>query len=94
MPPARRQPWPTPPGVPRYKHLVSVLRERIEKGRAGYRPGEKFPAEPQIIEESGYSRETVRAAIRVLRSEGRLEIILGVGSYVTDRSNWKKGDLS
>ena len=86
---ARVKPWETPPGVPRYKQLAKVLRERIVKDRVGWRPGDKIPAEPAIGAESGYSRETVRAAIREPRSEGLIEVVLGVGSYVSDKSKWK-----
>jgi GntR family transcriptional regulator len=90
MSPAR-QPWPTAPGVPRFRHLANILRKRIEAGRKGYLPGDRFPTEPNLIEESGYSRETVRAAIRVLRQEGRLEVVLGVGTFVAAREVWGQG---
>jgi DNA-binding GntR family transcriptional regulator len=84
-----KQPWPTPPGVARYQQLAKVLRERMVKNRYGWRPGDKIPPEPKICEESGYSRETVRAAIRVLRGEGMIHIVLGVGSYVAPKNEWK-----
>jgi GntR family transcriptional regulator len=90
MSPAR-QPWPTPPGVPRFRHLANILRKRIDSGRKGYLPGDRFPTEPQLIEESGYSRETVRAAIRVLRQEGLLDVTLGVGTFVAAREVWGRG---
>lgn len=84
-----RPPLRTPPGIPRFRHLADLLRKRILAGRAGYRPGDKFPAEPELIEESGYSRETVRGAVRALRAEGLLEVVLGVGTFVTTQEEWK-----
>jgi len=65
--------------------------QRIDSGRKGYLPGDRFPTEPQLIEESGYSRETVRAAIRVLRQEGLLDVTLGVGTFVAAREVWGRG---
>jgi DNA-binding GntR family transcriptional regulator len=85
----QRKPWRTGPGVPRYKHLAEVLRQRITGCHAGYCPGSQFPTEGQLSAESGYSRETVRAAVRVLREEGLLEVVLGVGTFVTGRESWK-----
>jgi DNA-binding GntR family transcriptional regulator len=89
MRPDLPKPWRTPPGIPRYRHLAETLRKRILAGRAGYRPGDQFPTEPQLAEESGYSRETIRSAVRVLREEGLLEVVLGVGTYVTQHDEWK-----
>jgi GntR family transcriptional regulator len=80
---------PTPPGIPRFRALADILRKRVLAHRVGYRQGDKFPTELDLIHESGYSRETVRAAVRVLRDEGLLEVILGVGTYVTDESQWR-----
>lgn len=81
---------PTQPGVPRYLELANLLRARMEakRPRQGYRPGDKFPAEPDLVDESGYSRETVRASLRILRAEHRIRVTLGVGTSVTDRSEW------
>ena len=36
-----------------------------------------------IVAECGYSRETVRKALLVLRGEGRIIVVLGVGTYVS-----------
>lgn len=85
----RPTPWRTSPGVPRYKHLAEILRKRILSGRKGYEPGRQFPTEPALAEESGYSRETVRAAVRELRQEGLLEVVLGVGTFVCPQGEWK-----
>ena len=78
---------PTRPGVPRYMELANLLRGRMDAKhpKPGYRPGDKFPAEPDLVDESKYSRETVRASLRVLRGERRIRVTLGVGTFVTDR---------
>ena len=90
MGPARdKKPWRTPPGIPRYRHLADILRQRVIAGK--YPPGERFPTEPQLAAESGYSRETVRAAVRELRGQGLLEVVLGVGTYVCPNDEWKTG---
>lgn len=85
-----RDPMPTQPGVPRYMELANLLRGRMnaKRPKAGYRPGDKFPPEPDLVDESGYSRETVRASLRILRAERRIRVTLGVGTFVTDPSEW------
>jgi DNA-binding FadR family transcriptional regulator len=66
-----------------------VLQDRILAG--GYAPGSRFPAERQVAEESGYSRNTVRKALMILRKEHRVEVIPGIGSHVTDPREWNTG---
>jgi DNA-binding GntR family transcriptional regulator len=82
-----REPMPTQPGVPRYQELANLLRARMDAKRPkpGYRPGDKFPAEPELVSETNYSRETVRASLRVLRHEGRIRVTLGVGTFVAEK---------
>jgi DNA-binding GntR family transcriptional regulator len=80
---------PTPSGVPRYRHLADEIRRRMDRGRLGYRPGDQLESEPTIVQWSGYSRETVRAALKLLRAEGRLRVVLGVGTFVAEREKWQ-----
>jgi DNA-binding GntR family transcriptional regulator len=56
------------PGVPRYRQLAEDLRERILDGT--YPVGSRMPTEVDLIEETGFARDTVRAAMRVLRDAG------------------------
>jgi GntR family transcriptional repressor for pyruvate dehydrogenase complex len=57
--------------------LAGHLRARILRGELAI--GEVLPTERELIESSNVSRFTVREALRVLESEGLLEIRRGVG---------------
>jgi DNA-binding GntR family transcriptional regulator len=72
--------------VPRYRHAANLLRERILRGE--YKPGERLPTEPALCAETGYARETVRSAIRVLRRENLVEVVIGVGTFVRPKDEW------
>jgi GntR family transcriptional repressor for pyruvate dehydrogenase complex len=48
-------------------------------------PGRRLPSEADLIEQSGFSRATVREALRLLESEGLIEIKRGPGGGVTVR---------
>jgi GntR family transcriptional regulator len=69
------QPW-----IPRYRQLVSKIRDQILDG--AYLAGEKLPPELALMEQSGYSRDTVRAAIKVLREAGWVTVTHGLGTFV------------
>jgi DNA-binding GntR family transcriptional regulator len=45
-----------------------------------------------MIDELGYSRETVRAAMKVVREKGLIIVTHGVGSFVAPKRQWKKTD--
>lgn len=68
------------PGTPRYRSLADELRRRIEDGT--YAIGGRMPTEVQLIEETGYARDTVRAAMRVLRDSGWVMVTHGLGTFV------------
>lgn len=46
------------------------------------RPGDPIPTEPQLMEELGLSRNSVREALKALQAVGIIEIRHGFGSYV------------
>jgi GntR family transcriptional regulator, transcriptional repressor for pyruvate dehydrogenase complex len=48
----------------------------------GYAIGAKLPTEPELMEELGVGRSTVREAIRVLAHNGLVEVRQGDGTYV------------
>ncbi len=56
------------PGVPKYQQLAELIRQRILDGT--YLTGEQLPPEVTLMQESGYPRDTVRAAVKVLRETG------------------------
>jgi DNA-binding GntR family transcriptional regulator len=70
----------TRPGIPRYVQLADLLRERITDGT--YPIGGRMPTEVALMEETGYSRDTVRAAVKLLKDAGWLTVTHGLGTYV------------
>ena len=62
--------------------LADALRARILTREL--RPGQKLPVEPDLADEYGVSRSTVREALRVLASQGLITTSRGVlgGSFV------------
>jgi DNA-binding GntR family transcriptional regulator len=68
------------PGTPKYVQLAELIRSRILGGT--YPVGGRLPAEVDLMEETGYSRDTVRAAIKVLKDSGWLTVSHGLGTYV------------
>jgi GntR family transcriptional regulator len=63
-----------------YQQVAHRLRQAVHDGR--YRPGDQLPSEAAICEQFGVSRQTVRGAIAVLRTEGLVEVVQGRGSFV------------
>jgi DNA-binding GntR family transcriptional regulator len=75
------------PGTPRYVQLAELLRQRIADGT--YPVGSRMPTEIDLMEESGYSRDTVRSAVKLLSGSGWVTVTHGLGTYVNppeDRS--------
>ncbi|TXK42854.1 winged helix-turn-helix domain-containing protein [Nonomuraea sp. C10] len=68
-----------------YLQLADTLRARIETGE--FPPGRKVPSQTQLEEESGLSRNTVKKALDVLKSEGLLITAPGRGLFVTGPDN-------
>jgi GntR family transcriptional regulator len=59
------------------------LAARIASGRVT--PGTKLPAEPELAEELGVSRATLREALRSLEEDGFVTRTRGAGTYATRR---------
>jgi len=68
------------PGVPKYVQLAELVRQRITDGT--YQVGMRLPSEIDFAEETGYGRDTVRAAMKVLRETGWITITHGLGTFV------------
>jgi GntR family transcriptional regulator len=62
--------------------LAEQLRARIMDGEFG--PGARLPSETAISDEYGVSRVTVRTAVKMLESQGLVDIRHGSGTYVCD----------
>ncbi len=56
--------------VPVYRQLVDAIRRQIERGEL--RSGQRLRTEPEYVDELGISRESVRKAMAILRSEGMI----------------------
>ena len=69
------------------KRLSFKIREelvsRIASGRIA--PGSKLPPEPELAEEMGVSRATLREALRSLEEDGFVTRTSGAGTYATRR---------
>jgi GntR family transcriptional regulator len=69
------------------KRLSFRIREelvaRIATGR--FAPGSKLPPEPELAEEMGVSRATLREALRSLEDDGFVTRTSGAGTYATHR---------
>lgn len=58
-----------------------ILEEQV------YGAGEKLPNENELSDKLGISRTTLREAIRILSSEGLLQVKRGRGTFVTEQMN-------
>jgi GntR family transcriptional regulator len=67
-----------------FMQIADVLAARIEDGT--YPPDGRLPAEPELVQEFGAARESVRRAIKELRERGLIETVAGKGSYVLPES--------
>jgi DNA-binding GntR family transcriptional regulator len=79
------------PGVPKYQQLAALIRQRILDGI--YLTGEQLPPEVALMQETSYSRDTVRAAMKVLRETGWVTVTHGLGTFVNP-PEMRKGDAS
>lgn len=69
--------------TPLYHQLKQILRAEIERGT--YQPGDRLPAESELIQRYGISRITVRQALDELETEGVVIRRHGKGTYVAEQ---------
>lgn len=74
----------------KYLIVQEWIKNEINKGT--YPDGEKIPSENELMERFGFSRQTVRLAIKNLESTGYLEKVKGSGTYVRMRKNAEETD--
>ena len=72
-------------GVPIYLQVKAYVLDKIKTGY--YKPGDKLPAERQLSEMLGISRNTVSAAYKELLLEGILDSEQGRGTFVREHTN-------
>jgi GntR family transcriptional regulator len=75
---SRRSSWPL------YLQIADDLREQVL--RRDLQPGERLPSEHALMESYDASRQTVRKAIAVLKTEGLLDAAQGRGVFVRKKA--------
>jgi GntR family transcriptional regulator len=71
------------PELPMYRRIADELRLAIESGQIA--PGEQIPPEPELRNQHGASRNTIRDAIKWLISRGLVETRPGQGTFVIEK---------
>ncbi|MDG4864687.1 FadR/GntR family transcriptional regulator [Streptomyces sp. T-3] len=64
--------------------VIAELRNQITSGE--WPVGTRIPTEPELVEQLGVARNTVREAVRALAHNGLLDIRQGSGTYVVATS--------
>jgi GntR family transcriptional regulator len=67
---------------PVYRQIADRLRAAIATGEL--QPGEQVPSEHELVAEYGVARGTARQAIMMLRNEGLIEAVHGLGCFVRE----------
>ncbi|WP_137136409.1 FadR/GntR family transcriptional regulator [Rhizobium sp. FKY42] len=67
-----------------YRQVAEQIRALIEAGEL--KPGTRLPPERELAERFAVSRPTVREALIVLEVEGHIQIRMGSGVYINQRS--------
>lgn len=70
--------------VPPYRQIADDLRQQIEDGTIP--PGRRIPSTVEMEQKYNVARDTLRKATKVLKDEGLVESVRGMGLYVVDRS--------
>jgi DNA-binding FadR family transcriptional regulator len=60
--------------------VAQRLQEQISLGT--YKPGEKLPTEPALMQTFGVGRSSIREAVRILANSGVLRVQQGLGTFV------------
>jgi DNA-binding GntR family transcriptional regulator len=68
--------------VPPYRQIADDLRRQIEDGVIP--PGRRIPSMVELEATYGVARDTLRKATKVLKDEGLVETVIGMGIYVVD----------
>ncbi|BFO20338.1 hypothetical protein SHKM778_67260 [Streptomyces sp. KM77-8] len=66
------------------EQVIAALRAEITSGE--WPVGSRIPTEPELVEQLGVARNTVREAVRALAHNGLLDIRQGSGTYVVATS--------
>jgi GntR family transcriptional regulator len=70
----------------KFRQLANILRARITLGEP--RPRDPIPSESSMIADHGITRDTVRAAVALLREEGYVITLPQWGTSVAPKESW------
>ncbi|WP_460795968.1 FadR/GntR family transcriptional regulator [Microbacterium sp. GXF0217] len=73
-----------PTGSPKAVDTLNFLKARIARG--DWPINSRIPREPELMAMIGVGKSTVREAVRALATQGMLEPITGVGTFVRSRT--------
>ena len=62
--------------------VAQRLQEQISRGT--YKPADKLPTEPALMQEFGVGRSTIREAVRILANGGVVRVQQGLGTFVEE----------
>ncbi|WP_421830856.1 FadR/GntR family transcriptional regulator [Larkinella sp.] len=65
--------------------VVNKLQHQIATNH--YKIGERLPSEPELMQQFGVGRSTIREAIRILANKGLIRVQQGVGTFVELQQN-------
>ncbi|WP_433890714.1 GntR family transcriptional regulator [Streptomyces sp. CA-111067] len=66
--------------IPPYRQIADQLREHIADGSIPV--GRRIPSMVEMEQQYGVARDTLRKAVQVLKDEGLVETVNGMGVYV------------
>ncbi|MFJ8345001.1 GntR family transcriptional regulator [Streptomyces sp. NPDC094153] len=71
--------------VPPYRQVADDLRRKIQDGEIP--PGRRIPSMIELEATYGVARDTLRKATQVLKDEGLVRTVQGMGIFVVDRGD-------
>lgn len=71
--------------VPPSRQIAADIRDRIKAGKL--KPGDKIPSLHELVQEYDVHRITADKAVKILREEGLVESVRGLGTYVREVSD-------
>ena len=66
--------------MPPYRQIANALRDQITSGAIP--AGRRIPSLVELEAQYGVARDTLRKAVQVLKDEGLVETVSGMGIYV------------
>lgn len=76
------------PGQYVWAQVVEEMRRRIREGE--YQSGHPIPGAPRLASEFEIAKGTAQRVLEVLREEGLIYTLVGKGTFVAPRDQWKE----